>query len=196
MQILRAFAVSEDALIDGFLPEVEACRPDSCPGCGQAARPPGRRLGIVGHGAYARSVRLLTPGVGQVRIAVRRFKCRGCQGTIGLLPDLLHPRRWWSAVAILWVLSRHLITGWTVRTISEHLELSVGETPWRTVRRWRRQLLERLWPGWGRMLGCRDPAPDREEGRRRLLRLLAQAGWEPGREPEAELARALVAGVT
>lgn len=193
MVILLPLVAWEDSLRD-FLPPLSTCRPVTCPGCGHGAHPPGQPLGIVGHGTYRRHVRGLQSSVEQTLIRVRRFLCRGCERTISVLPDLLHPRRWWSALAILWVLAQHLLRGRPERELREQLAVDVDGTSWRSPRRWRRQLLARLWPGWGRSLGCRDPAPDRAEGRRRLRLLLAQAGWEPARDPAEPLVQQLARG--
>jgi hypothetical protein len=125
---------------------------------------------------------------------IRRFLCRACERTISILPDLVHPRRWYGAWAILTALVLHLVRGTTAREVAERAEVVVESLEWRTLARWRRQLLDGLWGWWGRRLRARGPA-DREEGRRRLLRLLAEADATPSMlRSMPRAARALVRG--
>jgi hypothetical protein len=106
-----------------------------------------------------------------------------------VLPDLIHPRRWWGAWAILEVLVLHLVQQLASAQIAAQLELTLAEPVWRTPGRWRRQLLHRLWPWWARALGSRGPAMTAEMGRRRLERLFAQAGRTTKRVTHALAAR-------
>jgi hypothetical protein len=128
-------------------------------------------------------------------IRIRRFLCRACEQTMSILPDLLHPRRWYGAWAILTALVLHLMRGTTAREIAERAEVVVESLAWRAPSRWRRQLLDRLWGWWGRQLGAKGVAETRDEGRRRLERLLAQADVEASAlRSMPRAARALVRG--
>ncbi len=195
MQVTHPLFGAIDAFLEAVLPPIEQVRPAACPACGNLAHKPDARLGIVGHGSYERQIRGIDAAMRYATIRVRRFLCRACEQTISILPDLLHPRRWYGAWAILTTLVLHLMRATTAREIAERAEVVVESLAWRTPSRWRRQLLDRLWSWWGRQLGARGPAEGREEGRRRLVRLLAQAGASPSllrSVPEA--ARALVRG--
>lgn len=178
MQIVHAVVSAVDALQDAALPPLDEVRPASCPECGHAAHG-GERLGIVGHGSYERHVLGVPSAEKQVRIRVRRFRCRGCRTTISVLPDVLHPRRWWGAWVIVEALVLHLVLAIASREIAARLELVLAEPVWRAPGRWRRQLLDRLWRWWAPSLGARGPASTRAEGRRRLERLVAQADASP-----------------
>ena len=190
MQILLPIVSAVDALQDAaVLPPIDEVRPRTCPGCGHPAHA-GERLGIVGHGAYDRAVLGVHGAKREVRLPVRRFFCRGCRGTISVLPDLIHPRRWWGAWAILEVLVLHLVHELASAAIAARFQHAVADAAWRTPARWRRQLLERLWAWWARTLGARGPARDRPAGRRRLDRLLGQAGVSAASVSGAVAARA------
>ena len=155
----------------GLLPSVDALRPETCPACGQLASPPGRPLGIVGHGTYLRQVLGLVAAE-EIVLRIRRYLCRGCRQTLSVLPDLLHPRRWYAAGVILEALRLHLLEGRGERAVRNRF--AVGEDPesWRSLRRWRFQLLYVLWHWLAEKFGARGPAATREEGCRRLRRLL------------------------
>ena len=171
-----AFAVSVESLVEnpGLLPSVDELRPRCCPGCGAAAFESQRRYQIVGHGTFLRQVLGLFSAVREAVIPVRRYRCRGCRGTISVLPDELYPHRWYAGVAILVGLFLHLMHSTAAAEVRERLSAD-GETPgWKTLRRWRRDLLSPLW-GWFRgQLGFSGPALTREQGATRLRRLLAQ----------------------
>jgi len=177
MVILQPLVSSFDQLEDSVAcyPSIEDARPAQCPGCGQAARPPGRPLGIVGHGSYRRQV--LGGGLRTASgIRVRRFLCRGCGGTISVQPDLLHPRRWYGAWAILEVLVLYLAGHRSLKQIEYGARGLVSQGGWSSPRRWAGELLSRLWPWRARELGVkndrqRDPPP-----RTRLDRLLGLVG--------------------
>ncbi|MFQ5931307.1 MAG: DUF6431 domain-containing protein [Nitrospiraceae bacterium] len=179
MIIVTHLADSIDELLDGSetVSCVEATRPTNCPLCGEPARRPGAfRLGIVGHGIYLRQVLgIVEAGAGQCIVKVRRYLCRGCKRTISILPDVLHPRRWYAAGVILEALRLHLVEEKSERQIRRHFGVAVDSESWRSLRRWRWQLLLRLWRWLAAALGVKGPARTRREGRRRLVRLLAQA---------------------
>jgi hypothetical protein len=160
-------------------PSLENLRPIYCanPQCGAPARNQEGILQLVGHGLYLRHVRGLTE-VGWIEIWIRRFRCRICGCTMSVLPDWLHPWRWYAAPAILEALYRHCILGETACAIGVRFGRPAEATEWRSLRRWRAQLLfsPTLW-GWLRSrLGVIDPAADRQQGAVHLVRLLAGTG--------------------
>jgi len=110
--MVRAIIGAVDEILDVAcrLPPAAVRRPTSCPGCGHPAHG-AAGLGIVGHGVYRRQVLGIAPADVEVVIPVRRFLCGGCGKTISVLPDLLHPRRWYAATAILEAVRRHLVGG-------------------------------------------------------------------------------------
>lgn len=189
MIIVKTLFASVERLLDtSMLPDVEALRPASCPGCGHLARSPvSSRIGIVGHGTYERQV-LGCPEVPYGICRIRRYRCGGCDRTMSILPDLLHPHRWYAAGVILEALRLHLVEQRTEREIRSRygVLLTDGES-WRSLRRWRRQLVFTLWGWLTAGLGTSGPAEDRAEGFRRLFRLLAQAGETDVRQPNAGL---------
>jgi len=171
-------------------PSVDSLRPLSCPLCGQLARVTGEPLGIVGHGTYRRQVLGLSESDVEATTLVRRYLCRGCAHTISVLSDFLHPRRWYAAIVILEALRRHLIDGESEVEVRRHFHVEEPEGSWRSLRRWRRQLLVVLWFWLGRRLGATTFATTRSEGRRRVVSLVAEATLGTARDPPTA-ARAL-----
>lgn len=194
------------------LPSVESLRPRSCPLCGKLAYVPGEPLGIVGHGTYRRQVLGVAEGDGEAMALVRRYLCRGCERTLSVLSDLLHPHRWYAAGVILEALKLHLLEGASEGEIRRRFGVVLDSESWRTLRRWRSELLVTLWYWLARRLGFARRAATRSEGRRRLGRLLSEAAtkeklgaaraarsllsstvhfrglcWRLGRDPPAEL---------
>src|SRR3989454_11174988 len=98
------------------------------------------------------------------------------------LPDWLHPWRWYAAVVIIEALYRHLILGETAGLISVRFGRSGEASEWRSLRRWRTQLLvSPTLGGWlGSRLGVRQPAESRDHGRLHLSRVLGEMriAWE------------------
>jgi hypothetical protein len=97
------------------------------------------------------------------------------------LPDWLHPWRWYAAAVIIEALWRDLIRGETARAIGVRFGRSGDESEWRSLRRWRTQLLvsPSLW-GWrGVRLGVRVAAVSREQGRLYLMRFLGEMNIAP-----------------
>jgi hypothetical protein len=179
--IVAIVCASVEDLRDHFgvharLPSVDSLRPSSCPLCGHPAHGPEKLFGIVGHGTYTRQVLGHRSVAVDFVIRVRRFFCRGCRRTISLFADLLHPRRWYSATAILEALRLHLIERRKEPEIRKEFGPEIGSESWRSLRRWRSQLLDPLWKWLGPRLGFRGPAKSREEGCRRLRRILSEAG--------------------
>jgi hypothetical protein len=195
MIIVVTLCASVEELHDRFgvhahPPSVDALRPDSCPFCRHPAHPPQKLLGIVGHGTYTRQV------LGHISVAidfvirVRRYLCRGCRRTISIFVDILHPRRWYSGAVILETLRLHLIEGRTELEIRKKFGPEIESESWRSLRRWRRQLLDPLWKWLGPRLGFGGPTMTREDGCRRLRRLLSEAGELQAERPDAGLAAA------
>ena len=91
------------------------------------------------------------------------------------LPDWLHPWRWYAGTVIIEALYRHLILQEAARAISVKFG-RIGGGEWRSLRRWRAQLLcaPTLWGWLGSRLGIREPAVDRKQGQQHLSRLLGE----------------------
>jgi hypothetical protein len=126
---------------------------------------------------YSRQVRGLVE-TGWIVIWIRRFLCLVCGHTMSLLPDWLHPWRWYAGTVIMEALYRHCILRESASSIGARFGRPEGATEWKSLRRWRKQLLisPTLW-GWiGRGLGATKPATDRNEGKVHLERLLAEGG--------------------
>lgn len=179
MIIVRSVVECVEELFDATrLPSVDALRPSSCPGCGELAFSPGERFGIVGHGTYRRQVLGVVEVTGEAVTRVRRYQCRGCGRTINILSDHLHPRRWYAAGVILEALRLHLLESMSEREIRSRFGVGTDSESWRSLRRWRSELLVALWYWFARRLGCRGKATTREDGRRRLTRLFSEAASE------------------
>jgi hypothetical protein len=193
--IVRAFAVEVEDLCElSRLPSVEELRPHACPLCARAARPPGERLGIVGHGTYLRQV--LGGRAKALVIRVRRYLCRGCERTISVLPDALLPRRWYAGTVILLALTLSLLCGVSAREVRRRLGEPGEASGWKTLARWQRQLFSPLWSWVGAQLGCAGcPGADREQRRDRLRKLLGLHGAD-ARSPTKEIERVACALAT
>lgn len=194
--IVRPFAVSVECLSQlDRLPSVDELRPSSCPLCDEPARPPGAGLRIVGHGKYRRQVLGLLGGCRSVVIWVRRFLCRGCRRTISVLPDALYPGRWYAVAAILLSLVLSLLSGEPAPRIRSRFTDAGESRGWKTLERWRRQLLSPLWHWLALQLGYTGPPPDRQGCKHRLTRLMSLHGGSAESDaPEIEeLAHRLVA---
>jgi len=173
-------------------PSVEELRPRFCTQCGQVACD-GARVWVQGHGCYSRQVRGLR--VGWIVIWVRRYVCRNCGHTMSRLPDWLHPWRWYAATVIVEALYRHLFLHETARAISARFGRQADAQEWRSLRRWRAQLLvsATLW-GWLRArLGIRKPAKSRQQGQRYLSRWLGEMriAWNSAAKVLGQLAKAV-----
>jgi hypothetical protein len=91
------------------------------------------------------------------------------------LPDWLHPWRWYAGTVIIEALYRHLILQEPARAISLRFG-RIGGGEWRSLRRWRAQLLSSptLWGWLGSRLGITGPAEHRKQGQQHLSRLLGE----------------------
>jgi hypothetical protein len=126
---------------------------------------------------YQRQVR----GVSEtawVVISVRRFLCLACGHTISRLPDWLHPWRWYAATVLIEALYRHCVLQESARLIGARFGRPPEVESWRSLRRWRRQLLVSmtLWGWLGPRLGIGKPAVGRQQAAAYLYRLLSEAG--------------------
>lgn len=153
---------------------------------------------VQGHGCYSRQVCGLREG--WILIWVRRYLCRDCGHTMSRLPDGLHPWRWYAATVIIEALYRHLILEETARAIGVRFGRLGDASEWRSLRRWRTQLLvsPTLW-GWLRSrLGISRPAETRKQGRLHLTRLLGEMriAWESAVKVLEELAGAVRASLS
>jgi hypothetical protein len=158
-------------------PSVDRLRPRFCVFCGEPARNAGGILQLVGHGVYARQVR----GVSEaswIVIWVRRFLCLVCGHTMSLLPDWLHPYRWYAATVIIEALCRHTVCGESPSAIGVRFGRPRDATTWRSLYRWRKELLisPTLWGWLGPRLGICHAAIGGVEATARLHRLLSEGG--------------------
>ena len=173
--ILHSLAISVEHLCarSAGAPSVEELRPRSCTQCGQLARE-GGRVRVEGHGCYSRQVCGLSEE--WIVIWVRRYLCRDCGHTMSCLPDWLHPWRWYAATVIMEALYRHLILRQTACAIGIRFGRSREASGWRSLRRWRKQLLvsPTLWGWLGSRLGISQPAQTQHQGRLHLIRLLGE----------------------
>ncbi len=176
--IIHSLAVSVEQLCarSAGAPSLEDLRPRFCVSCGQAARNAEGVLQLIGHGMYSRQVRGALE-VGWLIIWIRRFLCLMCGHTTSLLPDWLHPWRWYAGPVIIEALYRHCILMESAGSISVRFGRPEGATEWRSLRRWRQQLLlsPTLWGWLGPRLGITHSAYQRSDGRTYLQRLLAEA---------------------
>jgi hypothetical protein len=126
---------------------------------------------------YARQVCGLDE-TGWIVIWIRRFLCLACGHTMSLLPNWLHPWRWYAGTVIIEALFRHCVLLESAAAIGTRFGRPGNATEWRSLRRWRRQLLvsPTLWGWLGPRLGAIEPAVSRIEGRARLISLLAEGG--------------------
>ena len=172
-----AFSVEQLCARSPDAPPIDSLRPTFCVCCGEPARNTCGVLQLVGHGCYSRQVRGLSE-TAWIVIWVRRFLCTVCGHTMSLLPDWLHPYRWYAAAVIIEALCRHAICGESSAAIGERFGRPQDATAWRSLFRWRNQLLisPSLWGWLGPRLGVHKPTCRRSESASCLRRLLAEGG--------------------
>ena len=134
------------------VPSTDELRPVQCPSCSMAAGSPGA-FRIVGHGLYRRQLLGLPDAPEGLVIFVRRFLCLACQKTASILPDEVHPRRWYAGSAILVALVGYLIHGVSAARVRAEIGAATGSRGWKSLERWRTQLLNSLWFWKGAELG-------------------------------------------
>ena len=180
--ILHSLAIAVEQLCarSPDAPSREQIRPTHCVCCGQAARNADGTLQLVGHGMYSRQVRGLT-GMGWITVWIQRFLCMVCGHTISLLPDWLHPWRWYAGPVIIEALYRHCILRESAASIGTRFGRPEDAMEWRSLRRWRKQLLisPTLWGWLGPRLGITESVANRNEAKIYLERLLSE-GWHSG----------------
>ena len=153
---------------------VEELRPRWCVHCGQLARDNNGTVQVQGHGVYTRQVRGWNEG--WIVIRVRRYWCGSCERTMSRLPDWLHPWRWYAAAVIIEALYRYLIEGETAREIGIRFGRSPDHQEWRSLQRWRAQLLisATLWGWLGPRLGIGSAAKNWDDGCVKLTRFIGE----------------------
>jgi len=94
------------------------------------------------------------------------------------LPDWLHPWRWYAGTVIVEALYRRCILMESESWIAVLFARPQDSTEWKSLRRWRTQLLisPTLWGWLGPRLGRVKPAGNWEEGKTYLERLLTEGG--------------------
>jgi hypothetical protein len=92
------------------------------------------------------------------------------------LPDWLHPWRWYAAAVIIEALYRYLVVDETAREIGIRFGRSADHQEWRSLQRWRAQLLvsPTLWGWLGPRLGIGSAAKSRAEGCVHLIRFFGE----------------------
>lgn len=125
--------------------DLEECRPAVClrRECRHPARDRDDRLIIQGHGCYERQVLGLRFGR-SVLLVVRRFWCAACRGTMSVLPSWVHPWRWYAAPVMVEAVWRNAVLEEATTKIRSAFALwmpDTARTSWRTLARWRRDLL-------------------------------------------------------
>ena len=126
------------------VPSTDELRPPQCPCCGVAAGAPGA-LRLVGHGVYRRQLLGLPDALEGAVIFIRRFLCLACKKTTSIVPDEVHPRRWYAGSAILVALVQYLLQGVSAAIIRARIGATPGSRGWKSLERWKAQLLGSLW---------------------------------------------------
>jgi hypothetical protein len=157
--ILHSFAVTVEQLCarSAGAPSIEDLRFNHFVFRGQPAWNAARgTLQIVGHGMYSRQVRGLTQKAWIV-IWVLRFLCLMCGHRMNRFPDWLHPWRWYAGTVIIEALLRRCILMESEISIAVLFGRPQDSTEWKSLRRWRTQLLisSTLW-GCLYLRKCRD----------------------------------------
>lgn len=177
LAILHRLAVTVEQLCARSVdaPSLKDLRPSYCVVCGQASRNAEGKLQIVGHGMYSRQVCGLVE-TGWILIWIRRFLCLACGHTMSLLPDWLHPWRWYAGTVIIEALYRHCVLMESAASIGARFGRPEEAMEWKSLRRWRKHLLvsPTLWGWTGPTLGITEPAASRAQCRTYLMRLLAE----------------------
>jgi hypothetical protein len=175
--ILHSLAITVEQLCARSVdaPSKEDLRPSHCTTCGQAVRNAEGKLQIVGHGMYSRQVCGLIE-TGWILIWIRRFLCLACGRTMSVLPDWLHPWRWYAGTVIIEALYRHCVLMESTASIGARFGRPEEAMEWKSLRCWRKQLLvaPTLWGWTGPTLGVTEPAASRTQCSAYLMRLLAE----------------------
>lgn len=129
------------------VPDVDTVRPAMCPGCGRAGAPPGKQLGIVGHGLRERQQRgpLVAGGAPMlVTVQTRRYAC-ACGVVMTVVPSETLPRRLYTVSAVAWALALFSVEHAAPvevrrRTSPWSIIGATAATGWVTLRRWVRDI--------------------------------------------------------
>jgi hypothetical protein len=124
-------------------PSVDAARPGACPGCHRASRPPGRALGLHGHGLRDRQLRgppdAEAAATTQILVC-RRYRCTACGAVIIVVPRGVAPRRHYGHAAIAFALALWALAGTPAagvrRRVCAWAVTGAAGTRWRALRRW------------------------------------------------------------
>ena len=129
-------------------PSVDAARPASCPECGRASRPVGKRLNVIGHGLRERLQ--LGPSAPngkpeQWSFELRRYRCKRCKAVIEIVPSSVEPRRLYSRPAMAWAMALFGSARLSATAVAVRLQpwRRIGATArrtWAQLRRWTRAI--------------------------------------------------------
>jgi hypothetical protein len=162
------------------VPDVDSVRPGTCPCCGRAGHPPGKQLGIIGHGLRERQQRgpLVASGAPQVvTVLVRRYACR-CGAILRVVPREMLRGRLYTASAVAWAMALFGVEHASLADVRRRTSpwSVVGATAaagWATLRRWVRAVRAL------RLLSKVRPMPsdftDRQVGERAAMTAAAHA---------------------
>jgi hypothetical protein len=125
-------------------PTVDEVCPSHCPICGAAARPPGGKRGLHGHGLRDRQLHGPPKPMEPPRDAMvpaRRYLCQHCPTVLTVVPAETVPRRHYMATAIAFALGLFGIAGRSQVEVREQVSTArvVGaavKRRWVTVSRW------------------------------------------------------------
>ena len=178
-------------------PTVDEVRPGQCAVCQRPSRPPGKPLGLWGHGLRLRQQRgpLSPDGKPEtVEVAARRYQCRGCGAVLLVVPRGMMPRRHYAASAIALALALLGLLGLSPEEVRRRIspwQIVAEAGRWPTLRRWveaarRGELFDRV-----------RPSPphftEREVAERAAATLGALA--PPGPGPPDPMAQAFLGGM-
>ena len=129
-------------------PSVNAARPATCPECGCAGRPVGRRLNVIGHGLRQRLQFGPSAPNGKPELLsfdLRRYRCKRCKAVIEVGPSNVAPRRLYSRPAIAWAMALFGIDRRSAAEVAMRLQpwRRIGATArrtWAQLRRWVRAI--------------------------------------------------------
>ncbi len=140
------------------LPPAWLVRPSCCRRCGEAAKPPGRRLGLIGHGVVTRTVWGPIESEGpaeRIDVLIRRYLCLNCSTVIRVGPRGLAPRKRYGLGAISLALLTFALADSTLGIGAQHAlardvagpdQIVAFESTWRwrSLERWTVQVKDRL----------------------------------------------------
>lgn len=167
-------------------PSIEATRPPRCARCGEAARPAGEKLMVVGHGVRLRQLRVAKDeGARTLTLHARRFRCRACSAILVVVPRAVSAGRHFERRAIAAALYLFGVAGWAMHAVRTRLGGLGAGSRWRTLARWCDAASD------GRLFGRigNGAEPRRRVAAGAAMRLLALA---PAAEGMSDLERAML----